>query len=310
MQGQTKKVYFTKGHGEKDTASAERDGYKAIADGLGRDNYSVESVVLAQTGAVADDAAVVIVAGPKVDFLPGEIDALKKYLGKSGKLLLEIDPPEKPDSPPLTNLIALAHDWGIDLGNDIVVDASGMGQLVGTDASKCRWPPAIRRIPSRSGSSSSRAIRSRVPSTAVPGGVNGHTAQGFVETSPRSWAESDIKGLLTSGKVSMNAASGDKPGPDHGCRGRLGGGCAGDRAEAGRRRRAEAGNAGRRVRRFGFRDERGARPAGQPRPVHEHDRLAVAAGKPDLDPAEGTRRPARHDDGGADRPTSRCCRCS
>ena len=112
------------GHGEKDTASAERDGYKAIADSLGRENYSVENVVLAQTGAVPDDAAVVIVAGPKIDFLPGEIDALKKYLDKSGKLLLEIDPPEKPDSAPLTNLIALAHDWGIDVGNDIVVDAA------------------------------------------------------------------------------------------------------------------------------------------------------------------------------------------
>src|SRR3954469_17756231 len=132
VQGQTKKVYFTKGHGEKDPASAERDGYKSIADALGRDNYSVESVVIAQTGGVADDAAVVIVAGPKVDFLSGEIDALKKYLAKSGKLLLEIDPPEKPDSPPLSNLLALAPDWGIDLGNDIVVDASGMGQLVGT----------------------------------------------------------------------------------------------------------------------------------------------------------------------------------
>ena len=49
--------------------------------------------------------------------------------------------------------------------------------------------------------------------TAVPGGVNGHTAQGFVETSPRSWAESDIKGMLTTGKVAFSAASGDKQGP-------------------------------------------------------------------------------------------------
>src|SRR4029077_3956133 len=39
------------------------------------------------------------------------------------------------------------------------------------------------------------------------------TAQGFVETSPRSWAESDIKAMLTTGKVSFNAASGDKQGP-------------------------------------------------------------------------------------------------
>ena len=212
VQGQTKKIYFTKGHGERDTASAERDGYKGIADSLGRDNYSVENVVLAQTGAVADDAAVVIVAGPKADFLPGEIDALKKYLDKSGKLLIEIDPPEKPDSAPLTNLIALAHDWGIAIGNDIVVDASGMGQLVGTDASvplAASYPshPITQRLKLITGYPLARSV------TAVPGGVNGHTAQGFVETSPRSWAESDIKGLLASGKVSMDPASGDKPGP-------------------------------------------------------------------------------------------------
>ena len=212
VQGQTKKVYFTKGHGEKDPASAERDGYKAIADGLGRDNYSVESVVIAQTGAVADDAAVVIVAGPKVDFLQGEVEALKKYLGKSGKLLLELDPPEKPDSPPLPNLLALAHDWGIDLGNDIVVDASGMGQLVGTGPEvplAASYPPhpINQRLKLITGFPLARSVN------PVSGGVNGHTAQGFVQTSDRSWAESDIKALLTTGKVQMNVATGDKPGP-------------------------------------------------------------------------------------------------
>jgi len=212
VQGQTKKIYFTRGHGEKDTASAERDGYKAIADGLGRDNYSVETVVLAQTGAVADDAAVVIVAGPKVDFLAGEVDALKKYLDKSGKLLLELDPPEKPDSAPLANLIALAHDWGIEVGNNIVVDASGMGQLIGTDASvplAASYPshPITQRLKLITGYPLARSV------TPVSGGVNGHNAQPFVETSQRSWAEADIKGLLTSGKVAMNPEAGDKPGP-------------------------------------------------------------------------------------------------
>ena len=82
-----------------------------------------------------DDAAVVIVAGPKTDFFPAEIEALKKYLARRGKSAAELDPPDKADAPPLTNLIALAHDWGIDVGNNIVVDASGMGRLIGTDAS-------------------------------------------------------------------------------------------------------------------------------------------------------------------------------
>src|SRR5260221_14761358 len=77
----------------------------------------------------------VVVAGPRTDFYPAEIEALKKYLEKAGKLLLELEPPEKVDSPPLTNLIALAHDWGVDVGNNIVVDVSGMGRLIGTDAS-------------------------------------------------------------------------------------------------------------------------------------------------------------------------------
>ena len=37
----------------------------------------------------------------------------------------------KPDAPALANLSALAHDWGIDVTNTVVVDASGMGRLIG-----------------------------------------------------------------------------------------------------------------------------------------------------------------------------------
>ena len=212
VSGQQKKVYFTQGHGERDTASSERDGYNAIAAALGRENYSVDKLVVAQQGAVPDDASVVVVAGPKTDFFPNEIDALKKYLDRAGKLLLMLDPPDKVESLPLTNLIALAHDWGVDVGNDVVVDVSGMGRLIGTDASV----PVAASYPSH-------AITQRFnfltafpmarSTTPVSGGVNGHTAQGFVETSPRSWAESDIKGLLTSGQVSLDESKGDKKGP-------------------------------------------------------------------------------------------------
>jgi ABC-type uncharacterized transport system involved in gliding motility auxiliary subunit len=212
VQGTTKKVYFTSGHGEKDAASADRDGYKTIGDSLTHENYTVDKLVLAQAGSVPDDAAVLIVAGARTDFFPNEITALKNYLAKQGKLLLELDPPERADSPPLTNLIALAHEWGMDARNDIVVDVSGMGQLIGTDASV----PVAANYPAHAITQRFKyltaypAARSVTP---VPGGVNGHTAQGFVETSPRSWAESDLKGMLTTQKVSFNAASGDKQGP-------------------------------------------------------------------------------------------------
>jgi ABC-type uncharacterized transport system involved in gliding motility auxiliary subunit len=213
VSGQQRKVYFTAGHGEKDTGSSERDGYATIAGALGRENYGVEKVVIAQQGAVPDDAAVVVVAGPRTDFFAPEVEALKKYLDKQGKVLLELDPPEKPDSPPVTNLIALAHDWGIQIGNDVVVDVSGMGRLIGTDASVPVAAPPYPSHPITARFGNLTAYPLARSASPVSGGVNGHTAQTFIESSARSWAEADIKGLLTTGQVSLDESKGDKKGP-------------------------------------------------------------------------------------------------
>ena len=104
-------------------------------------SVTAESALGARTSTSAmcesPSGAVRIVAGPRTDFFPPEIDALKKYLDKSGKLLLEIDPPEKPDSQPLTNLIALSHDWGIDVEVDLEAsDEEGTAVLRIVDAGR------------------------------------------------------------------------------------------------------------------------------------------------------------------------------
>lgn len=211
VTGQQKKVYFTQGHGERDQGSAEPNGYNAIAKALTAENYTLDKLVIAQQGSVPADASVVIVAGPRTDFFPAEMDALKAYLQKSGKLVIMLDPPDKPDSAPLTNLIGLAHDWGFEVGNDVVVDVSGMGRLIGTDASvpvAANYPshPIVQRFNLLTAFPLARSV---VP---ISGGVNGHVAQTFVETSARSWAETDIKGLLTSGQVALDEGK-DKKGP-------------------------------------------------------------------------------------------------
>jgi ABC-type uncharacterized transport system involved in gliding motility auxiliary subunit len=212
VSGKVRKVYFTQGHGEHDPASGERDGYQAINTNLTNENYGVEKLVLAQTSKVPDDASEVIVAGPKTDFFGPEVDAIKKYLENNGKLLLMLDPPAKPDTPPLTNLIALAHEWGVDATNTLVVDASGMGRLIGADASvpiAANYPshPITERFTVLTAFPLTRGLQ------IVQGGVGGHTASPVVESSPQSWAEADIKSLLTSGEVSLDESKGDKPGP-------------------------------------------------------------------------------------------------
>ena len=213
VSGQQRKVYFTQGHGEKDTTSSERDGYNVIATALGHENYTVEKLTIAQQGSVPDDAAVVVVAGPKNDFFAPEVDALKKYLDKQGKLLLQLDPPDKQDSPALTNLIALAHDWGIMAGNNVVVDVSGMGRMIGTDASVPVVAPPYPAHPITQRFGMITAFPLAREASPVSGGVGGHVAQSFIETGARSWAETDLKALLTSGAVSLDESKGDKKGP-------------------------------------------------------------------------------------------------
>lgn len=211
VSGQQRKVYFTQGHGEKDTASTERAGYNTIAEALKRENYLIEPLPLAQRGEVPADAAVVIVAGPAIDFFPQEIDALKKYLGNGGKLLLTLDPPQKPDGPPLTNLVTLAREWGIEVGNDAILDVSGMGRLFGASEEvpvAVSYPP--HPITQRFNVMTAYPLARSV--TPASGGAGGRTAQAIVETGRSSWAESDLKSVLQGRPVKMDEG-GDKQGP-------------------------------------------------------------------------------------------------
>jgi gliding motility-associatede transport system auxiliary component len=210
IQGRQPKVYFTQGHGEKDTVSAERGGYNAIVAGLTSGNFIVDKVVLAQQGAVPDDADVLIIAGPKTDFLGPELDAVRAYLAKGGKVLLLLDPVLKADQPQPAGLQTLLKDWGIEAGNDVVLDVSGMGRLIGTDESV----PVAAIYPAHPITQNFNLLtayplaRSMSP---VEGGVNGHTAQKIVETSKSSWAETNLKSLTGGQPAKLD--EGDKPGP-------------------------------------------------------------------------------------------------
>ena len=211
VEGEEQTVYFVQGHGERDPNSSERDGYGSIREALRLDNFGVETVVLAQTGEVPQDANALVIAGPTTDFLPGETDLLDSYLEQGGKILLMLDPPELEGESPKENLEGLAENWGIEIGNNIVVDASGMGQLLGTDATvpiASSYPPhpitenfnLITAFPL------ARSIR------PIAGGVENRTPEILIETGANSWSEMDFSELAT-GEVRLNEDAGDIAGP-------------------------------------------------------------------------------------------------
>jgi len=211
VEGQTKKAYFVTGHGEHDTQKSEPTGYSRIFDSLRDDNFDVAPLALAQEGKVPDDATIVVVAGPKTDWLVPEIEALRAYVKRGGKVALLIDPPDKGTGSDTPNLIAFAREWGIDVGKNVIIDASGMGQRIGTGPSVPIGRPLQHAITNDFTLMTAFPVARSV--TPVEGGVDGHTAQKLIETSPQSWAESDVAGLFKNGQPERNLDKGDAPGP-------------------------------------------------------------------------------------------------
>ena len=211
IEGKQQTVYFLEGHGEKEHTGADRDGYSTVSGALGLDNFEVESLVLAQQSAVPEDATVVVVAGPQTDLLPGEVAALRVYLDRGGKLLVLIDPPSDSAAPEPEGLLGLLREWGIEPGTDVVVDASGMGQLLGADASV----PVVANYPFHPITDRFNLLTAYPLARSVLGATEspaGRVAQSFLETSAQSWAEADIDELAT-GQVELNEEAGDRPGP-------------------------------------------------------------------------------------------------
>jgi ABC-type uncharacterized transport system involved in gliding motility auxiliary subunit len=208
ITGTQRKVYFVQGHGEKDNADTQRTGYSTINDALGKSNYAVEKLVLAQQKEVPADASVVIVGGPRSDLLPQEADMLRRYLQRGGHLFVLLDPPE-PQGGPMPNVEGLLKEWSVDAGNNVVIDASGVGQIFGGDASvpvaaTYSQHPITDRFNLLTAYPLARSV---APTTSA---TEGRVAQTIIQTSERSWAETDLK---ASGEVALNADAGDKPGP-------------------------------------------------------------------------------------------------
>ncbi|MEE9608322.1 MAG: Gldg family protein [Myxococcota bacterium] len=114
-----KAVYFLQGHNERaieGEAATEKDGFSRAADALRNENYRVEPLLLAATGQVPEDADVVIAPGATRPLLRAERVALKRYMEGGGALLVLLDPRAK------TDLVDDVTAWGVDVGDDIIVD--------------------------------------------------------------------------------------------------------------------------------------------------------------------------------------------
>lgn len=120
-------IYFLTGHGEYAIEGATDQSYTQLANALESKNYKVLALNLLATNQIPDDASVIVIAGPKKPLAEAEVSLLDGYIKKGGSVVVMEDPAFETqfgDSPdPLA--ADLATTYGINLGNNVVVDAYG-----------------------------------------------------------------------------------------------------------------------------------------------------------------------------------------
>ena len=121
-----KMACFVEGHGEKSLTSQDESGLSQVDAGLKREGFLTQSINLVSQNGVPSECDAVVIPGPTKAFFPQEEDLLRKFLDGGGRVLILLDP--EADS----KLDGILQSWNIEAGKNFVIDASGVGQLVGT----------------------------------------------------------------------------------------------------------------------------------------------------------------------------------
>jgi ABC-type uncharacterized transport system involved in gliding motility auxiliary subunit len=201
---EAKKVYFVQGHGEKDPSDNERGGYSSAKKALEDQGFKVETVNLTNDAKVPPDAKVVVLAGPTQEPFAQELKFMNDFLNSGGGLLVMVDPAPAP------SLAAFLKDWGITVDNDVVLDASGAGRLMGAGPEI----PLVLRYETHKITDRFRVMtffpmaRSVQPSKESVAGV---TVESLFKSNPNSWGETDEAEMKT-GRVSFTEGK-DLQGP-------------------------------------------------------------------------------------------------
>jgi len=185
-RSEAKKIYFITGHSEKDPSDTERSGYSDAKKALEEQGYKVDTVNLASQGKVPDDAKVLIEAGPTTEPFPQEMQFINDFLNKGGGgFFLMVDP----QAPAMESFL---KDWGVKPDNDIVLDVSGAGRLMGAGPSV----PLVLNYESHKITDRFKAMtffpytRSIEQEKTIPNGI---TVDTLFKSNVNSWGETNLK---------------------------------------------------------------------------------------------------------------------
>ncbi len=195
---QDKVIYFLTGHGERSTKDESAEGYSRLAAAIGRENYLIRELNLVRRRQVPDSCTVLVMAAPQANLFPGEMDSLKVYLQNDGKLIVLSDP-DKP-----RDINELLREYQLEIGSNLIIDASGMGQLFGAGPA---MPLVSTYDPSSPVTKDFSTMTFYPMASSVDKSEGSAVVTELLRTGPNSWAETNY----ASGEVGFDQA--DRQGP-------------------------------------------------------------------------------------------------
>ena len=193
-------VYVLQGHGEHDIASTDQAGFSQAKNAIESANYEVKPLVLAQQGKIPDDAAVVIIPGPRTDVLAPELAALDGYVGRGGKLLVMLDSTFTGKVREAGLRKDLMEKYGVDAGDNLVIEVNPVARLFGATADM----PIVQQYESHPITRDMRGVMTIFPLSRTVGPVktppSGVSVLPLVKTSTQSWAETN-RAALEKGQI-------------------------------------------------------------------------------------------------------------
>ena len=200
-------IYFLTGHGEYGLDGGEQS-FSQVKRVLESKNYKVETLNLLSGGEIPEDAELLIVAAPQKPITQEEVEIIDQFLSAGNGLIVMQEPPPLTDFGEAQDTMALylTEQWGLTLGEDVVIDQLSPRQV---DAVGSVWGnhPIVNNLgtyvvvfP---------AARS-VTLTSAPSGVS--QAQ-LVSTTNQAWAETDFESLASDGTEIIFDETVDLPGP-------------------------------------------------------------------------------------------------
>jgi ABC-type uncharacterized transport system involved in gliding motility auxiliary subunit len=191
-------VYFLTGHGEPPITGSGDQSYTQLATDLQAKNYKVSTLNLLAVLQIPQDASVILIDGPKKPLTDAEVSLVDTYIKNGGSVIVMEDPvidTQFGDSPdPLA--IDLNQNYGITLGNDVVVDVYGY-QAFQNPYFAVGYQYATHVITAKMNTMGTGFQSARSVSANDSAGSD-YTKTEIINTVDQSWGESDMASVQNS----------------------------------------------------------------------------------------------------------------